>query len=106
MKSIRFYPGGNVRKIADERDSELYGSGSTRRASHVEPTNRVLRWIFHFIRTRVADESRAATFTRLWPCTWRARIFSGPTLGPFKNRAKAIEAEHEWLTDNWIKEGL
>jgi len=103
---IRFYPGGAVRKLHDERDVHVYGADSRRRASHVEPTNLLLRWVFHLIRKRVDDDSRMAMFTRFWPCRWRARIFDGPTLGPFWRRSKAIEAEQEWLTNNWILEGL
>jgi hypothetical protein len=103
---IRFYPGGGVRKMAGERDSELHGSGSVRRASHVEPVNWFLRWVFHLIRRRVDDKSRWAAWTRTWTCKWQARIFGGPLLGPFDERQKAIDTEIEWLTNNWILEGL
>lgn len=67
------------------------------RVSHVEPVNRLARWLFHQIRSRVDDESKAAAFTRLWPCRWRARIFEGPTLGPFWSRRAAIAAEVMWI---------
>lgn len=73
-----------------------------RRASHVEPVNPVLRWMFHSIRSRVSDDSAAAELTRKFPCRWRARIFDGPTLGPFNNRAAAIAAEVEWINKHKV----
>jgi hypothetical protein len=63
------------------------------RVSHIEPVNRVLRWLFHGIRSRVEDTSAIAGFTRKWPVTWQANIFDGPTLGPFHTRQEAIDAE-------------
>lgn len=79
--------------------TEALGLRNRERVSHVEPVNRALRWLFHFIRSRVSDESRLAEFTRRWPCRWQANIFSGPTLGPFRVRQAAIDAEVAWLND-------
>lgn len=76
---------------------ESLGTCHKTRASHVEPINPFLRWCFHLIRRRVADESRLAAWTRRWPCLWRARIFGGPILEPFADRKAAIDAEVEWL---------
>lgn len=102
MAVIRFLKGGGVRKLHDERDVALYGAASRRRASHVEPVNRCLRWLFHLIRRRITDESSIAEFTRWWPCHWRANIIGGPTLGPFTKRPAAIKAEQDWLIENWV----
>jgi len=91
-----------VHKIYEkEFDDEL---GLThQRASHVEPVNPVLRALFHFIRRWVHDTSILADFTRLWPCKWRARIFDGPTLGPFNRRSDAIGAEVEHIENQLVK---
>lgn len=66
----------------------------SKRASHVEPVNRALRFMFHVIRSRVSDNSWLAKITRMCPCQWRVRILdSGTILGPFNKRSKAIDAE-------------
>lgn len=103
-KSITISPDGSVRFIHDDELSqeleEVVGMPVKRRASHVEPVNAVARVIYHAIRKRVSDDSTAAEWTRVWPVVWRARIFGGPTLGPFKDRAEAIRAEVVWLEEN------
>ncbi len=101
-KIIRFTPGGGVRKLYDPEDTALYGAASKRRASHVEPVQPWLRWLFHLIRGRVSDESWMAWFTRWWPCQWQAHMIQGPVLGPFTDRAAAIKAEQDWLIKNWV----
>jgi len=73
--------------------TEALGLQHRERVSHIEPVNRVLRWFFHLIRKHVADDSWLAGFTRRWPVMWRANIFIGPTLGPFRVRQDAIDAE-------------
>jgi len=87
---------GTVRGIHSTLTEDVI-SGTRRRASHVEPVNRALRWLFHQIRSRTSDESLAANFTRKWPCHWQARIFDGPTLGPFCRRQEAIAAEISFI---------
>ena len=77
--------------------TEALSLSERRRVSHVEPVNRPLRWLFHRIRRRVTDESRAAEFTRKWPCNWQANILEGPVLGPFKQRSNAILAEISYI---------
>ena len=80
--------------------TDSIGTPEKNRASHVEPINRALRFLFHAIRSRVADDSRLAEWTRGWKCLWRARIFDGPTLQPFVDRAAAIQAEVDWLEEH------
>lgn len=84
--------------------TKALGLEERRRVSHVEPVNRALRWLFHAIRRRVSDESKAAAFTRRWPCKWQANIFNGPTLGPFNDRAAAITAEISCINSQLEKE--
>jgi len=77
--------------------TEKLGLRAKTRVSYVEPVNPVLRSLFHFIRRRVSDESRLASFTRFWPCLWQACIFNGPVLGPFSTRKQAIESEVQFI---------
>ena len=70
------------------------------RASHVEPTNALLRALFRLLRAHSHDAGPVAAFTRSWPCRWRVSIIDGPTFGPFRQRADAIDAEVRWLNDN------
>lgn len=76
------------------------GSNTVRRASHIEPVNSVLRWLFHAIRRRASDTGWAAAFTRRWPCLWRINfsLSGGPVLArTFTKRANALAAEVAWL---------
>ena len=94
-------PDGTVRKIyAEKFDYEL--RLKHRRASHVEPVSPVLRAMFHIVRRRCTDDSKLAVWTRKWPCKWRARVFDGPTMGPFSRRSDAIEAEIEYLEHRFV----
>ena len=77
--------------------TEALNLGNRQRVSHVEPINRTLRWLFHQLRSRVSDDSYIAGFTRRWPCKWQANLFYGPTLGPFRSRQQAIDAEIQWI---------
>jgi len=70
---LRVDPGGGVRGLYSEAiDLSTLGLVSISRASHVEPD----------------DCGR-----------WWARIFDGPTLGPFALRSQALSAEQQWLED-------
>lgn len=89
-------PDGKIVGVASHLTDQLKLHDKTR-VSHVEPVNGILRGIFHFIRKRVSDESKLASFCRIWPCLWQANIFDGPTLGPFKTRKQAIEAEIHFI---------
>jgi len=84
--------------------TEALGLKERKRVSHIEPVNQVLRWLFHCIRKVVADDSWLAGFTRCWPVKWRANIFDGPILGPFRVRQAAVEAEVAYI--NELFEGL
>lgn len=83
----------------DEIAGEL-GAITKRRASHVVPVRLLPRILFKLIRRCVADESRAAEWTRGWNCDWRAEIIGGPVLGPFSGRDAAIAAEIDWIDQN------
>ena len=83
--------------------TRVLGLNERRRVSHVEPVNRALRWLFHFIRNRVTDESRVAGFTRRWPVKWQANVFEGPTLGPYNVRQEAIDAEIAYINNTFEK---
>ena len=104
MTRVRFRKGGGYTRIATESDKRNRPE-HVRRVSHVEPVALVPRALFYAIRLIVRDESRAAAWTRRWPVVWQARIFDGPTLGPYDDRSAAIEAEVEWITNNLIKQG-
>jgi hypothetical protein len=93
---------GNIRVIDYGLAAALADCGRTsrRRASHVEPVNLPLRFLFHVLRSVCSDDSRLAAFTRRWPCRWRARVFGGPVLGPFERRTDAIQAEVDWIGEH------
>lgn len=103
-------PDGTASCIAHSEFDELIrmlGSNVKKRVSHVEPTNRLLRWLFHAIRSRVSDKSLWAMLTRYWPCLWQADLapVNGPVLGPFTIRGQAIDAEVQWLHANLFHVG-
>jgi hypothetical protein len=62
---------------AEELDLHALGQLSIQRGSHVEPTEEG-HWI--------ADLSPT----------------NGPVLGPFPSRSMALDAEREWLEQNWL----
>jgi hypothetical protein len=71
-------PSGTVRAIyAEDIDLGVLGRVTITRASHVEPDEQG-HWI--------ADLSPV----------------SGPVLGPFSQRSRALEAEQAWLEANWL----
>jgi hypothetical protein len=68
----------------------------SRRASHVEPANPMLRLIFHAVRALVSDDSRIAQWTREWACWWRVNmkpIGGGIIPVHYSHRKSAIDAE-------------
>ena len=74
-------PSGNCRCVYSEAiDVRQIGETSIRRGSHVEPTSDG-RW--------TADLSPV----------------NGPSLGPFSTRSEALDAEVEWLLENWLTPG-
>lgn len=100
MHVINFTEDGSMEFVSNPQLQPLteLGTPQKTRVSHVEPANIFLRWCFHAIRSRVADTSCIAQFTRLWPCLWQARLLVAPiVLGPYRHRYKAIEAELQWL---------
>ena len=75
-------PGGNIRSIyAEVIDLAEIGRVSISRGSYVEP-DEAGRW-----------------FADLAPV-------GGPRRGPFSRRSDALQAEAEWLQDNWLLPSL
>jgi len=98
-------PTGDMRMIdSDAIDVDALGIGVRRRVSHVLPVNPVLRSVFRYLRDRFGETGRVAEFTRRWPCLWQADMspVGGPVLGPYRDRAEAIENEVVWLERNWL----
>ena len=95
---ITFHPDGTAQYIGDQ--TLIAGVVRKRRASHIEPTNWLLRLAFHAVRSLVADDSRLADWMRAWPCEWRVRVIAGPTFGRYSDRAAAILDEIRWLEEN------
>lgn len=81
------------------------GEVVTKRASHVEPANFVLRISFHILRKVFGDKGTVAHFTRQWSCWWRVNMKpkGGPVLPMYyASREAALAAEVEWLETNVI----
>ena len=71
-------PDGSVRCVyGEELDLRALGRLEIVRASHVEP------------------DSDGSWFADLTPA-------SGPTLGPFQHRSRALHAERQWLETHWL----
>jgi hypothetical protein len=103
MLTILIDQDGNASHLA-KPESDTIGLGSigtatSKRASHIEPTSRMLRFAFHAIRKLGA---RGEQFTRRWPCTWRVNLTlsGGPTYGTYTDRQQAIDEEERWLISN------
>lgn len=72
-------PNGSVRYVYDEMvDLSSLGRLHIERGSHVE------------------SDDKAKWYADLEPV-------SGPRLGPFEKRSRALEAEREWLARNWLE---
>ena len=72
-------PDGTVRCVYGETiDLSALGRIGIRRGSHVEP-----------------DED-GKWFADMAP-------LHGPRLGPFERRSDALDAEHGWLIENWLR---
>ena len=98
---ITIQTNGNACYVDPAAESLLdQNTGERRRQSLVEPQNRTLRVLFRAIRFPCGDRGRIAAWTRRWRCLWMARIFGGPTAGPFADRAEAIEWEISWIEEN------
>lgn len=103
---IRITADGTVRFLNTPETATLITPETvTRRASNVQPVNRVLRRAFYALRTTYGEKGWVAQFTRLWPCLWQVDLSpaGGPVLPQtWRNRKSAIEAEIVWLNHNFI----
>lgn len=70
------------------------GETVTKRASHVEPDNFLLRRLFHTLRL-FGDKNRIADWTRNWNCLWR--VNTSPVGGPI------LLWRHVWGSEDWMK---
>lgn len=99
-------PDGNAEVMETEGGLELVpllGTPVARtRATHIVPTDPVLRFAFVVIRGLTGETGRLVDWTRGWGCQWDAdlRPSGGPTVGPFDTRAEAIAYELGWLEEN------
>lgn len=91
--------------VTEGAEAFLSERAVVRRASHVEPVNRLLRLAFYGLRNLFGEKGWMAAFTRLWPCLWCVDLApaGGPILpGRWRSRKEAIEAEVVWLNANFI----
>lgn len=96
--TIRFLVSEDTRPFIDD-------SAMVRRASHVQPDNLALRWVFHTLRAMFGEYGWMAAFTRRWPCLWMVDTspVGGPILpGRYRARSAAISAEIEYLQNNFL----
>lgn len=100
---VRIGPNGEIQFIDKPELAGLKSEGAAtkRRASHVEPCSRPLRWLFHLLRGVFGEAGAVAAFTRAWPVYWRINLT--PSGGPvidyrYLDRSLAIADEVAWLT--------
>ncbi len=97
---------GTVRFLLVEgAEAFLDGNALVRRASHVQPVNPIIRWVFFSLRHYFGEKGWMASFTRLWPVLWEVNLspIGGPILDKvYCNRDNAINAEVEWINANFI----
>lgn len=107
---IKIAPDGKLTIIAHaDRDRSILAAlgqvESVRRGGHVLPSQRPLRYAFRLVRRLGGRSARVRAWTRTWPVAWVAdlRVSGGPRMGPFRDRARAIRAEEEWLSSSMEK---
>lgn len=98
---------GEVRfLVPTSGDSPFIEANTTvTRASHVEPWNPFLRYVFYVLRAVFGESGQVAEYTRQLPCLWRVNL--QPVKGPvipieFNSRQIAIEFEIQWLEENFL----
>jgi len=97
--------GGTTTFLVNEHTKAFIPANAPiRRASHVEPMDRMDRLRFRAIRAEYGDESEAAAATRMWDVLWQVDLspVGGPLVEGFKDRAKAIDWEIQWLNSNFL----
>lgn len=90
LKTIRYYPGGGLRKIYEPSDKRLHGLVG-RRGSNI-----------HIVDApgKEFDGEYLVDFSAL------GDSYQFCMLKTFKIRDNAVKAELDWLRKNWILEGL
>lgn len=95
---------GELSFVHDESIAEMInevGSVEKTRATLIYPVNRLARWLFTFVRSRVSDDSVAAAITRIMPVMWEAKVVSsGFVIGRDRSRKRLIQTEIEYLETN------
>ena len=128
---------GDVIYLATDANDAFLNDGTevTRRASHVEPDDFVLRVAFYILRSISGNKNTIAEWTRNWKCLWR--VNTKPVGGPiltwadvwrvkghlavlpwlpslsqynhvalWRNRQEAIDTEIQFLNDWFLERGI
>lgn len=98
-------PNGTIRFLVSEGSKPFLDGAVVRRASHIEPVNPIMRYVFYMLRHWFGEKGKMAEFTRLWPCLWRinlAPIGQGILPNTYRNRQAAINAEIGYLYEHFI----
>jgi hypothetical protein len=97
---------GELSFVHDEEIADalsVVGVINKERVTSIEPCNWLLRQAFRLIRNRVDDSSRWASFTRLWRCTWQARLLENDhIICTGRDREDLIRQEVEYLNQEKI----
>lgn len=102
--------GINPQFVAHEKDAPLLNKithiQEVKRAGHVVPASPTLRVVWEQLRQAHKGNVHIEDWLRSWECDWIVDLSrsGGPTLGPFKDRAAAINAEEDWVFSNLLQE--
>lgn len=98
---------GQVTVIAHpDQDAALVAAlgptGQPQRGGHVFPAPRLLRAVFRLLR-RYGALPAVVAWTRTWHCAWLVDLApsGGGVVGPFAVRAEALQAEEQWLLQQY-----
>lgn len=88
---------GSIEHLDGHLDLGNIGKETVKRASNVEPSDFILRRLFHLTRKYFPSLTQ---WTRTWPCNWRVHIIEfNLVFEAFENRDAAIAFEVQWLED-------